>query len=185
MKRLAAISLFVIAGAFGVARGQAPSSNVLCKDGSTALAGPTACADHGGVVGEGASVTRAKAGMAITEAQERKQAGAGTEPKVLCSDGTITNAGEGACRYNGGIDRAAPAEPFQATRTKPRSFYPKAELQTPAATPMAAATPAAVTPAPSRPRAAARCHDGTLSYEGYVIDACLDHGGVAEWYRAE
>jgi hypothetical protein len=154
MKRMAAISLFVIAGAFGVARAQTGA--------------------------EGTSVSRAKAGPALSEAQARKQAGAGTEPRALCNDGTVADAGEGACAHNGGIDRAAPVNTFQATRTKPSSFNPKAELQTPGATPTAAPV---ATPAPASTGATALCRDGTLSFEGHVIDACLDHGGVAEWYQ--
>jgi hypothetical protein len=166
MKRLAAISLFVIAGTYGVARGQAPANQVLCQDGTTALASAGVCDNHGGVVAAGASVTRAKANPGYFETTERKRAGAGTEPMAFCKDGMVTNAGQGACVHNGGIERAS-ATAVPATRMELTAFNPKAELTTPAATP--AATPTA------------RCRDGSLSYAGYVDDACAGNGGVSEW----
>ena len=165
MKRLAAVSLFVLAGSFGVARGQAPQNQALCQDGTTIPAQTATCADHGGVVSEGTAVTRARAVPSLFEATERKRAGAGTLPLAFCKDGMVTNAGQGACVHNGGIERTSPA-PVASTRTVPASYEPKAELKTPAAAP------------------SARCHDGTLSYDGYSVDACTGHGGVAEWLTA-
>jgi len=167
--RLAGISLFVIAGSFGVARAQAPADTVLCQDGTTMVTGPGVCSNHGGAVAEGSSVTRTKAGQPLFEATERKRAGAGTEPLAFCNDGMVTNAGQGACRHNGGIERVA-ATGVPATRTVTSSINPKAELATPAAT-----------PAPAGTGVTARCKDGSLSYEGYVTSACADHGGVSEW----
>jgi hypothetical protein len=133
MSRFAVVSLFVLAGTFGVARAQAPSPEVRCRDGAIDLAGAGACANHGGLART--DVPPPKSGPATSEAEARKRAGAGTEPMALCNDGTRARVGEGACAYSGGVDRILSDNQWQATRTRPSSFYPKSELNTPAPTP--------------------------------------------------
>jgi hypothetical protein len=167
MKRLAAVSLFVIAGVYGVARAQ--STEVRCKDGTTSLAGSGACSEHGGVFGYD-EWSGTKASPATSEALERKRAGAGTAPRVVCSDGTIATAGEGACAHNGGVERALSESTSQATRTRTSSFNPKAELKTPGRT-----------PGTGNDTPTARCGDGSMSYAKHAADACYGHGGVSAW----
>jgi hypothetical protein len=166
MKRVAAVSLFVIASAFGVARAQAPGEEVRCKDGTTSISGKGACSHHGGVVREDA---QAKPGPATTEANEYKKAGGNTQPMVYCKDGTTATQGRGACSNHGGIAKPGPDQPSQATRTKPSGYNPKGELN----------TPAPAKPAPGA--ATARCKDGTMSYATHHSGACSSHGGVAQW----
>ena len=196
MKRALVISLFLVAGAYGVARAEDPgAAEVRCKDGTTSLAGKGACSHHGGVLREDAP---AKAGPATSDAAEHKRAGGGTAPVVRCKDGTTSSPGRGACSHHGGVSRPAPEELNNTRAAEPSNGRsPKEQLDTPSTGTSTRAegrsepdgyrskedlkTPSSSRPTPTANSPTARCKDGTMSYAKHHGGACSNHGGVAEW----
>lgn len=199
---ISAAAAVLMLGAHG-ARLDAQAATV-CKDGSTSTAtGKGACSGHGGVdtkataAAKKAATAQAKAAAkaAKTEAKAESKA-ARPEPKaqptaaaeVMCTDGTMSKPGRGACSGHGGIKQAAaataaPSLPARVPATAPARTRSEAKSQAPSA-------PGVTKPSSNKGEdndptgAIAQCKDGMYSHAANRRGACSKHGGVAKWLKS-
>jgi hypothetical protein len=178
----------------GLATAARADDTVICKDGTTSMAGRGACSGHGGVDKKATKAKAAKEGQeASTQAKETdtsKVTASGAD--VVCKDGTTSKGGKGACSGHGGIDKKAKKEKPGKEPNEQKVAAPEPTPATPAS-PKAA--PVAVQKAPEASKSAsegkpantdptgaiARCKDGTYSHAKNHEGACSRHGGVADW----
>jgi hypothetical protein len=172
----------------------AQQTATICKDGSTSAAsGRGACSDHGGVDKKATSEAK-KTAKAEAKAVVKDAKASGT--MVVCTDGSESNPGRGACSHHGGV-RVAGAAAVPATQTRtpaqvsPRVSVPVAaspRVSTPAPAP-AVSSPTTTTAAAASRRgedndpsgAIAQCKDGLYSHAANRRGACSRHQGVAKW----
>jgi hypothetical protein len=183
--RILAAVVFLGAPALAVAQqppvDEGPAPQVKCKDGTLSKVGPGACSDHDGVAPSDAPPTKRTPATVQEDNRVRPQSAAVANPAMVrCKDGTLSDAGSGACSHGGGIDRYSGAAPLPVagsttryTDTEGKVHNPKGEL-----------TPNPPAQAPELGKATARCKDGTLSHARYHTDTCADRGGVAGWLDA-
>jgi hypothetical protein len=160
---------------------------VRCADGTTSEAGRGACSHHGGIAKEPPAAAKPTATAPTKTAPPAAPAGkAPPAAMVRCTDGTMSEGGQGACSHHGGIAKdAKPTATAPAGKAPPATAPPAA----PAPPPAAAPAPPAAKPSASAPSTApgaqgpptARCKDGTLSYSKHHSGTCSNHGGVAAW----
>ena len=196
-----AAAAVLMLGAFGA---RLDAQATVCKDGSTSTAtGKGACSGHGGVdtkataAAKKAATAQAKAATkaAKTEAKAESKA-ARPEPKtqpkvaaeVVCTDGTVSKPGRGACSGHGGIKQAAaataaPSLPAPVPSTAPARTRSEAKSQAPSA-------PGVTKPSSNKGEdndptgAIAQCKDGMYSHAANRRGACSKHGGVAKWLKS-
>lgn len=166
----------------GAAQADDDVAQVRCKDGTLSKAGRGACSGHGGVAkNEGAPVPTKKTPATLAADEDKKIAptteALGSPAQVRCKDGTLAEAGQGACGRHGGIDKASGAAPRAVPGATPA---PPAEKQRHAPNPKSELTTKPPV-APDGSKATARCQDGTYSRSSHHSGTCSGHGGVAEW----
>lgn len=196
---ISAATAVLMLGAYGA---RLDAQGTVCKDGSTSTAtGKGACSGHGGVdtkataAAKKAATAQAKAAAkaAKTEAKTESKA-AKPEPKtttaaeVMCTDGTMSKPGRGACSGHGGIKQAAaataaPSLPAAVPATSPARTRSEAKSQAPSA-------PGVTKPSSNKGEdndptgAIAQCKDGMYSHAANRRGACSKHGGVAKWLKS-
>jgi hypothetical protein len=112
---------------------------------------------------------------------------AATGSQATCTDGSMSNAGRGACSHHGGVRvaganvspaPAAPRLPANVPATSPARTRSRAESQAPSA----ATAPASHRSEDNDPTGAiAQCKDGLYSHSANRRGACSRHHGVAKW----
>lgn len=206
---ISAATAVLMLGAYGA---RLDAQGTVCKDGSTSTAtGKGACSGHGGVdtkataaakkaataqaKAEAKAEAKAAAKAAKTEAKTESKA-AKPEPKtqataaaeVMCTDGTMSKPGRGACSGHGGIKQAAaataaPSLPAAVPATSPARTRSEAKSQAPSA-------PGVTKPSSNKGEdndptgAIAQCKDGMYSHAANRRGACSKHGGVAKWLKS-
>lgn len=158
---------------------EAPVPQVKCKDGTMSKAGRGACSGHGGMAKAEALPTKK---TPVTVEEDRRVApqtpAMGTPAMVRCKDGTMSEAGRGACSHHGGIDKNTGAAPLPVPGATTRA---PADTETKAHNPKGELTPNPPVKTTTPGKATARCKDGTLSHSKHHSGTCSGHGGVAEW----
>jgi hypothetical protein len=152
--RLSLLMSLMLAGA--AAPLSAQSAAVICKDGTaSAVSGRGACTGHGGVDKDASKAEKkvVKAEQKEVKAEEKTavKTAKHTGTMVMCTDGTESEPGRGACGHHGGIRVAGAAVASS-----------RAEDRDPAG-------------------AIAQCKDGLYSHASTRRGACSRHNGVAKW----
>ena len=196
---ISAATAVLMLGAYGA---RLDAQGTVCKDGSTSTAtGKGACSGHGGVdtkataAAKKAATAQAKAAAKAAKAEAKAEAKAAKpEPKtttaaeVMCTDGTMSKPGRGACSGHGGIKQAAaataaPSLPAAVPATSPARTRSEAKSQAPSA-------PGVTKPSSNKGEdndptgAIAQCKDGMYSHAANRRGACSKHGGVAKWLKS-
>jgi hypothetical protein len=166
--RSSALSLFAIACLAASTPLSAQRATTICKDGTRSEAnGRGNCGGHGGV---DSKATKQEAAATTTRARTGRAT-------VTCSDGSMSNAGRGACSRNGGVQVVARSihEPTSTSSTSRRSTSttrPDRGSQRNVSQRGGIHDPTG---------ALARCTDGTYSHATSRRGACASHKGVAQW----
>lgn len=194
---LAAVAAFLTVSLYGAALNAQATASV-CKDGTTSAAtGKGACSGHGGVDAKATSAAKKaeqkaekKTEAAAKKAEKAEKAAA----EVMCTDGTMSKPGRGACSKHGGVKgsapvpaaTAAPSLPASVPATSPARTKSEAKSKAPSAT----TAPATPTKASSNrgedndpTDAIAQCKDGMYSHAANRRGACSRHGGVAKFLK--
>jgi hypothetical protein len=172
----------------------------ICKDGTTSSAtGKGACSGHGGVDAKATTASKkaekkaeaAEKKAAKTEAKAETKTATKAAAEVMCTDGTMSKPGRGACSGHGGIKGSAaatkpattPSLPAVVPPTAPARTRSEAKSEAPTAPKTATKTASGRGEDKDPTDAIAQCKDGLYSHAANRRGACSRHGGVAKFLK--